>query len=586
MMQYDDDEPDAPRIGGFRMLAKIGAGGMAILWKAYHVSLDRVVAIKVLRPEFAADPEEVTRFLNEARAAARLRHAHIVQVSDAGCENGVYYIVMEFVAGQSLGQRLRSQGALPVKRALHIVEYVAQALEYAGKEHGIVHRDIKPDNILLTENDQVKLTDLGLAKVLHPRRPDDSVSDMAEGTPNYMAPEQVNGLAADCRSDIYALGTTLYHMLTGRVPFGEYSADEAMRAQVEETLPNPRDLNPRLPTGVVQLLTRMLMKQPSDRPAGWPEVLRILPLVAAGRSLPSQAGSSAKSTIAAPLKAVSQASANSAKVDIPLSPATRPMNLGRALRRLVLTLIWVGFAFWMLLPWVRRLPSTVPDDHMTGLEAPLAVPADPAQEPSQVTAGLPAGPPRSKTPDTPPAAAGQPATRLPGGDLRITEKLSEVAHDVVFHLMRSQVRNAAAIVSRTRAEAGAAEIADALDEIEDMIRTVGRMNDRIRNNFHDMAGQSVNMLRGDREVTVLIGAVSDKGVELREAGGVHRSEVVLFDQLPARERIRWVDPPENPSNALIHTLLLLEAGDTAAAADMAKRSGVLADELSRVAGLP
>ncbi len=339
------------RISGFDIRECLGAGGMAVVWKAYQASLEREVAIKVLRSEFAADPDEVRMFMDEARSAAQLSHPDIVQVHDTGSENGVHYIVMEYVDGQTVGSLLRAHGALPQKKALRVATCVAEALDYAWRKAGIVHRDVKPDNIMLDREGMVKVADLGLAKAGHAQASHAAETEaFIEGTPNFMAPEQIEGHPADCRSDIYALGATIYHMVTGCLPFDNLSDEEVMRAQREDTLRNPRDINPRLSIGVSQLLTHLMMKQPEHRPAGWPEALIEIKRVASGRVLLIR-GTQGQSTIAKQeITHVTQtADSDTAGRGDDVPPAWR------ALRILLLILVWAGFAVWMLFPFVSHL---------------------------------------------------------------------------------------------------------------------------------------------------------------------------------------------------------------------------------------
>ncbi len=339
------------QISGFEIQERIGAGGMAVVWKAYQASLDRVVAIKVLRPEYAADPEEVRLFMDEARSAAKLSHPNIVQVYDTGSENGIHYFVMEYIAGQTVGRLVRRDGALSLKQVFRVMACVAEALDYAWRKAGIVHRDIKPDNIMLDEDGMVKVADLGLASAGHVQA--SRVSDdesVIEGTPNFMAPEQIEGLSADCRTDMYALGGTMYHMVTGCLPFDGLSDEDIVHAQVEGQLRNPRDINPRLPLGVVQLLTRLMMKAPQDRPADWPEALREIRQVASGRVLLIK-GNKGESTIAKPLEMHGSHTAAS----MPAGGGNEIPSGWRTFRVVVLILIWLGFALWMLVPFVQRL---------------------------------------------------------------------------------------------------------------------------------------------------------------------------------------------------------------------------------------
>lgn len=260
-------------IPGFEILEKIGAGGMATVWKARQLSLNRVVAIKILYSRFASDSGDVLRFQNEAQAAARLKHNGIVQVYDANATEGLYYFVMEYVDGYTVGQWLQRKGPLPTKDALLVAECVADALGYAWNSAGIIHCDIKPDNVLVDADGTVKVSDLGLARTLSLLIQDESADDDIMGTPAYMAPEQAMGeVDLDFRADIYALGAMLYHMVTGQIPFKGHPPDEVMDLQINGTLADPMDVNVDVPAPVAWLIEKMMCKDPAGRQSSWEEV--------------------------------------------------------------------------------------------------------------------------------------------------------------------------------------------------------------------------------------------------------------------------------------------------------------------------
>jgi len=251
------------RIGNFRLLERLGVGGMGVVYKARQVTMDRLVALKILPPRSAKDRSFVERFIREARSAARLNHPNIVQGIDVGEADGVYYFAMELVEGESLRERIRRLGRISQGEALGIARQVALALEHANA-HNIIHRDIKPDNILLTRNGTAKLADLGLAK-----RPSDlSVTqpNAQLGTPLYMSPEQARGQSAlDTRSDIYSLGATLYHAVVGSPPFTSPNAAAVITKHLFEKPPWPRDAVPELTEGFCNVLMKMLAKKPAAR---------------------------------------------------------------------------------------------------------------------------------------------------------------------------------------------------------------------------------------------------------------------------------------------------------------------------------
>ena len=265
---------DAPHIENFEVVGRLGQGGMATVWKARQSSLDRMVAIKVLASSLAKDQADIARFRDEARAAGRLKHPGIVQVYDANFTNGTYYFVMELVDGYTVGEWIRRKGRLDESDALTVAESVIAALDYAWASFSIIHCDIKPENIMVDADGTVKTTDLGLARAIVSMQSDELDQEVL-GTPAYMSPEQVTGHHdLDCRADIYALGATMYHMVTGHPLFaGEGTEDEVMQKQLAATVQSPSKEAPGLSHGFVLLLAKMLAKDRKYRPQDWKDVL-------------------------------------------------------------------------------------------------------------------------------------------------------------------------------------------------------------------------------------------------------------------------------------------------------------------------
>jgi serine/threonine-protein kinase len=257
---------------------------MAVVWKARQLSLDRTVAIKVLSSHLSADAEDIERFKLEAQAEAKLKHNGIVQVYDANVEAGSCYIVQEYVNGYSVGDWVRRKGQLSEEDALLVAGYVCDALAYAWETAGVIHCDIKPDNILIDADGTPKITDLGLARTISAMT-EDTVSNEVMGTPAYMSPEQIEGLPdLDCRSDIYSLGAMLYHCVTGRMLFQGESDESVMENQLEGAVPAPHELNPDLSSAICGLIEKMLAKDREDRYPDW-EAVRA-DIVRAKRGLP------------------------------------------------------------------------------------------------------------------------------------------------------------------------------------------------------------------------------------------------------------------------------------------------------------
>lgn len=272
------------RLGGYELLEQLGEGGMGAVWRARQISLNRIVALKILPAKLAADPKYVDSFLREARSAARLNHPNIVHVYDAGEADGVFYYAMEFVRGETLFQWIKREGALPEKTVVDIALCVATALKHAWDTEQLIHRDVKPDNVMIDAGGNVKLCDLGLAKNFGENTLL-SMSGQAFGTPNYMSPEQARAeRAVDCRSDIYSLGLSLYHAVTGQIPFHGGSAALVMARHVSEQLPDPRDLEMAVSDGFCRVLQKMTAKDAAERYATWDEVIADLELARRGES--------------------------------------------------------------------------------------------------------------------------------------------------------------------------------------------------------------------------------------------------------------------------------------------------------------
>jgi eukaryotic-like serine/threonine-protein kinase len=243
----------------------LGAGGMATVYLAGDRVLQRQVAVKVLNSSFAQDPLSVERFRAEARTAARLSHPNIVAVFDSGADAGVHYLVMEYVPGETLAQLLRRQGPLPPRRAAELTSQVCAALA-AAHAHGVVHRDIKPCNVLLGGDGRVKVTDFGIAKAA--AAPALTGDGMVLGTAAYLSPEQAQGEPVDPRSDVYALGCVLYELLTGAPPFGS-AADSSPVAvalrQVSQPPKPPSRRNPQVAAAMDAVVLTAMAKHPDQR---------------------------------------------------------------------------------------------------------------------------------------------------------------------------------------------------------------------------------------------------------------------------------------------------------------------------------
>jgi serine/threonine protein kinase len=278
------DSKDVPhQIPGYKIQGKLGAGAMAIVYKARQLSLNRTVAIKILPKRFSENPEYVERFYREGQAAAKLNHNNIVQAFDVGEAGGYHYFVMEYVEGKTLYDDLSAGAIFKEDEALEIIIQVAHALAHAHAR-GLIHRDVKPKNIMIDPNGVVKLADMGLARATEDIETAQTEAGKAYGTPYYIAPEQIRGkIDLDGRADIYGLGSTLYHMVTGRVPFMADDPTEVMKKHLKDPLIPPDHINTSLSAGVSEAIEVMMAKHKEDRYNNMEELLVDLEALRAGQ---------------------------------------------------------------------------------------------------------------------------------------------------------------------------------------------------------------------------------------------------------------------------------------------------------------
>lgn len=263
-------------IGRFEILSELGRGGMAVVYRARQTDLDRIVALKILPPSLTSDQSYIARFRQEARSAARLEHPHIMPIYEVGEVAGYHYIAMKFIKGRTLKQLLEQEGALPVNRAAQILAQVGEALDYAHRQ-GIIHRDIKPSNVMITDDGWIYLTDFGLARGTGSSTGGLTIAGTVMGTPEYMSPEQAQGLPnVGPATDIYALGVMLYELLTGAFPFKAETPMAMLAARLVHAPIPPRDVRGDLPPAVEDVIMRALARKPEARFASAAEMVAAL----------------------------------------------------------------------------------------------------------------------------------------------------------------------------------------------------------------------------------------------------------------------------------------------------------------------
>jgi serine/threonine protein kinase len=272
-------------IAGFELQELLGLGGMGEVWLAFQKSMDRQVALKILSPYLSDDKSFVENFLEEVRVAAKMEHPNIVSAFDAGVDDGIYYLAMSYIPGETFAVRVARERKLPEHEILKIALYVSKALDYAWNKFKIIHRDVNPSNIMLTPEGDIKLMDMGISKNME--EDDGQPDENLVGTPNYMSPEQIRGgETLDVRSDIYSLGTTLYHLATGAVPFAGNDTYDVLQRQLQEELAPVEELNPNISKNCARLINRMIRKRRDERPGSWAAVIESIEgiIMAAGLS--------------------------------------------------------------------------------------------------------------------------------------------------------------------------------------------------------------------------------------------------------------------------------------------------------------
>ena len=271
-------------IGGCRLIRRIGMGAMAVVYEAEQISDKAKVAVKMLTGESAKDPENGVRFAREAEICQRIKHPNVVAVHRHGCENKIHFMIMELVDGATMEAVIDKQGILAWREVVHLILQVGQALDHIAKQ-GIIHRDVKPGNILLTKGGVAKLLDLGFAKRMGTGESDRvpshagdlTMQGVSMGSPSYMPPEQVlDAKSAEATADVYSLGATFFHALTGQTPFNGKTAYEIMEKVLRHPAPEVRSINPNIPKAINQLILWTMEKKPENRPQSAGDFVREL----------------------------------------------------------------------------------------------------------------------------------------------------------------------------------------------------------------------------------------------------------------------------------------------------------------------
>ena len=578
---------------GFEIIERIGEGSMAVVWKAHQLSLDRDVAIKVLKREFARDPREISDFIQEARSAARVKHPNIVQVFDVAELDDVFYIVMELVDGSALGAALAARGPIQPRKALGITMRVADALDKAWSSTRIIHRDVKPDNILIERDGTVKLADLGLAMIADPAHSSAArTQELVAGTPNYMAPEQIRGDAEiDCRADMYSLGATLYHMVTGNMPFAGNDAQTVMRMQVSEQLSNPRNVEPSIPLGVSQLVERMMMKRPDHRFKDWREAMKTMKKVASGGMLLGRKGEDVTSTVGALKTKAGEA-------------PTQPKRHGRRRRipLLVQLPLWLLLGCWLSALAYYRLTKTaarpVDEPHAPAprqLETPkTSVAVSRTVGPARHVVHMPpAHPTLLKQLEADRAAMlSMPKYDPPQTDAMTAEERELYARtcaETAGRLLAGELKTAHAVIDSALRKPSSQALAREFLRLKAFTDEATGTEGLVTRGLLGRVGQETTLHYKGEDRRVLLQAMSGDNVrgvliETRPAGVVSNALLFTVSSLDPIERSRWIGPANSPARCVMKFLLYFDRGDFRTAVHFAENCGPFAEAFTEVAG--
>lgn len=577
-----------PEIPGLQCTALLNRGGTFTTWKAIQESLQREVDVKILQHD--APPEQTEHFLSISRTLAKMSHPSIAQTFDIVTEASCTYVVMEHVEGASLSEMVAGTGPLKATQALRLVQQLAEALDYAWAQSQIVFRNLKPQNLRANAQGILKISEFGLAVQMAPGFDLTRIDHgSVVGTPHYISPEQARAAPViDTRSDMYALGTILYFLVTAKSPFEGMDQNEILKQQVSGQIPHPRTMNNQLPHAVCHLITRLMMKLPKDRYADWSAVTKDIKRLLANKDLPGHAPKHAASTIAAyagGLKLAQPRAGDPPTALPPAGPGPRAENV-RGKDHFVLWLLLMLWFTWLAngrlnnpmgLPAVLLVPirlpalfSTAPAASSPAQRAPQR--ARTALQPRTGAAAAPVASPASATPTQEGSslsdASSQADTRSPLSNPMLADIATALGAGDITEARRKMTELAKA-APRPSAE---------LEAIRTALNTLPTPLSAVEKGLQSQIGKEIVIRYLGHDRKIIPKAIADG--ELQAAfianDGSSRPVSFMIDKLDAAEQLRWLPDARTAAEHAIFCMLALQAQNAERFREHKDNTGALA----------
>ena len=582
------------KLQGFDILEKLDESPIATVWKATQVSLKRTVVITLLKPELVADQDELALILDEARSAAKLSHNNAIQIYDVGEQDGLCFFVVEHIDGTSVRAMLEPGKPIEQDLTLRIAQSVAEVLHIAWTKERIVHRTINPGNIMIHKDGTVKVANLGLSRIVDPTRILSREQAQQDDTsPYYLAPEQAQGEGTvGCRSDMYSLGATLYHMFTGHKPFEDMPPEDAPIRHINDYLPSPKKYNSRLSVGTVHMLTRLMMKAPEDRYREWSDVIQEIQRIASGRIFVPKTNGDAVSTIgtpsispraAAPPKAATRP-AKSTTTRKTKPPRTAEQTAAKIAKYVPKKKVSLAFRLsaWLILA--------------LGLAALRLFLLHPGPGDDQEVPGPP--PPPQPTPRAGAVVRATPmpvSTTLPDSTGLSTplsaEEMGELdafSTELAEHVFGADLEGACRLIAERLDQPHSVAMGREFQTMSDILDAVSSTRNAVNDAIREKIGAKVSIRLNGRKLVIMPRAMAGGQIDalrFERDGATVRSNAFTFavTDLSPTEQSRWLGKPDSPAKCAMKFALYMRAKRYGPAKTLAARCGPFANAFVREA---